>query len=124
MPAGITPQQTTSVPTEDTSPIVGSAPGTVLLAEVMKLFSAALNTVVARQVMVIGDPVSAPAVAEVSNLVPDGTEFAISFRLSPGSPELQAILAEARMLRAEMQQLLIQLGALPLTPKVIEDQTP
>lgn len=112
-----TPQQSTSTPTEGTASVAGAT--SAQLIDLAVLFSSAVQAFVARQVMVVGDPINQSGLGSVTNTVPGGAEFALMVKIAPGSPDLQLILAELRDLRAEIQQLNLQLGALPATPPPI-----
>lgn len=116
MPAGITPQTTTKSLTEATSAAAsGVAGGATNQIDLAVLYSQLINATVARQIMAIGDPLNVFGVAEVGNLVTDGSDQSLSVKLSPGSPELQQLISEMRMLRAEMQQIVVALGSIPAT---------
>lgn len=120
--AGNVPQQNTTQTSETSSPVTGPS-GNLINADMVQLFSAALALIVARQVMVVGDPLNPLGVAQVSALTPSGNEQALMTRLSPGSPELQILISELRMVRAELQQVVNTLGGIPLTaPPLIDSQ--
>ena len=114
------PQQATSSPTEGTASVAGAS--TSNLVDLVLLFSSAVQNYVARQVMVVGDPTNQSGFSAVTNTIPSGAEFALLTRLSPGSPELQAILQELRNIRAELQLLNTMNGAaMPATSPALID---
>ena len=122
MAQGNVPLQQTTTLAEVTSAINGPN-GAQVLADLAQLLSPALAQVVVRQIMVIGDPQNPLGVAQVSALTPNGNEQALLTRLSPGSPELQIIISELRMIRAEIQQVNKTLGGVNLTaPPLIDSQ--
>lgn len=114
------PVQLPTVVTEASSPIVNNAGGTAL-ADLVQMYSAQLVATIVRQAMAIGDPLDARAVAKVANLIPDGSEYGVLVRQASGAPDLQNIANELRLLRAEMQQLLLTFSAIPVTPPPICD---
>lgn len=114
------PQQSTTTTTESAATI--NSANTALFVDMVSLFSSFLQATVARQVMVVGDPTNPNAVEAVTNTVATGAEYGALFRLSPGSPELQLVVQELRMLRAEIQnQITISGAGLPITPPALID---
>jgi hypothetical protein len=113
------PQQSTTSATESTASVAGATSSQLI--DLVQLFSSAVQAVVSRQVMVVGDPTNQNGYGAVSNTVPGGAEFAQIMRLSNGNPELQAIMQELRNIRAELQTLNYQMGTLPATPPVLSN---
>ena len=113
MAAGNVPNQSTATATEATASVAGG--GATTLVDLVQLFSSAVQAYVARQVMVIGDPTNQTGLAGVISTVPSGAETGLVIKIAM-SPELQLMLSELRDIRAELQQLNMQLGTLPATP--------
>ena len=111
------PQQSTTSATESTASVAGATSSQLI--DLVQLFSSAVQAVVSRQVMVVGDPTNQNGYGAVSNTVSGGQEFGLLVKIASGSPDEQLILQELRDLRAELQQLNAQLGALPATPPPI-----
>ena len=114
------PQQNTTTATEATATVAGATSSQQV--DLLTLYSAVLGLNVVRQAMVIADPTNAAGVAAVTNTIPNGSEFAQVMRLSPGSPELQAILQELRNIRAELQVMNTNFGvSMPATAPALVD---
>jgi hypothetical protein len=87
-------------------------------------FLAGVATTVVRQVMTVGDPNNAQAIAAVQNIPATGAEYAMMVRMVPGNSDLKAIFELLRLLVEQEQLIALALGAMPVESSSELDASP